>query len=71
MDAMTKFSKRTIIAASAAAFAPAPAWSADDHMPSVVVTAQSRRQRLQDVPISMQVVTAKDIPNSAPKTWAT
>jgi len=52
---------RTVIAASlAAAFFTPPAWAADD-IQSVVVTAQARRQLVQDVPMTMQVVTAKDI----------
>ena len=46
---------RTIIAASlAAAFFAPPAWSAND-VQSVVVTAQSRNQLVQDVPMTMQV----------------
>lgn len=52
---------RTVIAASlAAAFFIPPARAADD-IQSVVVTAQARRQLVQDVPMTMQVVTAKDI----------
>ncbi|RZT09830.1 iron complex outermembrane recepter protein [Duganella sp. CF402] len=52
---------RTVIAASlAAAFFIPPAWAADD-IQSVVVTAQARKQLVQDVPMTMQVVTAKDI----------
>jgi iron complex outermembrane receptor protein len=52
---------RTVIAASlAAAFFVPPAWAADD-IQSVVVTAQARKQLVQDVPMTMQVVTAKDI----------
>jgi len=59
--------RRTIIAASlAAAFLAPPAWSADD-VQSVVVTAQSRKQLVQDVPMTMQVVTAKDISNVGAK----
>ncbi|NVM79110.1 iron complex outermembrane receptor protein [Duganella sp. SG902] len=39
-----------------------PAMAADEAtIPSVIVTAQSRAQSLRDVPISMQVVSAKDI----------
>jgi iron complex outermembrane receptor protein len=63
-----RFSKLTIMAASvAAAFAALPAWSADEVVQSVVVSAQSRKQLLQDVPIAMQVVTAKDIANIGAK----
>ena len=52
---------RTIIAASlASAFLAPPAWAADE-VQSVVVTAQSRKQLVQDVPMTMQVITAKDI----------
>ncbi|MTV36784.1 TonB-dependent receptor [Duganella radicis] len=52
---------RTVIAASlAAAFFAPPAWAADE-VQSVVVTAQSRKQLVQDVPMTMQVVTGKDI----------
>ena len=40
---------------------------ADDDIQSVVVTAQSRRQLAQDVPIAMQVVTQKDIANVGAK----
>lgn len=56
-----------IAAAVAAACAAAPAWSAEDPVQSVVVSAQSRRQLLQDVPIAMQVVTSKDIANLGAK----
>ena len=59
--------QRTILAASlAAAFWVPPAWAADD-IQSVVVTAQSRKQFVQDVPMTMQVVTAKDIDNIGAK----
>ncbi|MYN26834.1 TonB-dependent receptor [Duganella levis] len=52
---------RTVIAGSlAAAFLAPPAWAADD-VQSVVVTAQSRKQLVQDVPMTMQVLTTKDI----------
>ncbi|WP_373987633.1 TonB-dependent receptor [Duganella sp. BuS-21] len=52
---------RTVIAASlAAAFFVPPAWAADE-VQSVVVTAQSRKQLVQDVPMTMQVLTGKDI----------
>lgn len=55
--------QRTLVAASlAAAFiTPAPAAWAADEVQSVVVTAQSRKQLAQDVPITMQVLTARDI----------
>ena len=60
-------SQRTIIAASlAAAFFVPPVWAADD-IQSVVVTAQSRKQLVQDVPMAMQVVTSKDIENLGAK----
>jgi len=60
-------SKRTIIAASlAAAFFVPPVWAADE-IQSVVVTAQSRKQLVQDVPMTMQVVTSKDIDNLGAK----
>ncbi|MRW94040.1 TonB-dependent receptor [Duganella sp. FT80W] len=36
---------------------------ADDDMQKVIVTAQSRAQSAQEVPISMEVVTARDIQN--------
>jgi iron complex outermembrane receptor protein len=36
---------------------------ADDEMQKVIVTAQSRLQSAQEVPISMEVVTARDIAN--------
>lgn len=59
--------QRTIIAASlAAAFCVPPVWAADE-IQSVVVTAQSRKQLVQDVPMTMQVVTAKDIDNIGAK----
>jgi iron complex outermembrane receptor protein len=52
---------RTVIAASlAAAFLVPPARAADE-VQSVVVTAQSRKQLVQDVPMTMQVLSAKDI----------
>ncbi|MYM86386.1 TonB-dependent receptor [Rugamonas sp. FT82W] len=52
---------RTVISASlAAAFLIPPAWAADD-IPSVVVTAQSRKQFVQDVPMTIQVLTNKDL----------
>ncbi|OFA01812.1 TonB-dependent receptor [Duganella sp. HH101] len=52
---------RTVISASlAAAFLAPAAWAADE-IPSVVVTAQSRKQFVQDVPMTIQVLTAKDI----------
>jgi iron complex outermembrane receptor protein len=54
---------RTIISASlAAAFLTPTVWAADD-IQSVVVTAQSRKQFVQDVPMTMQVLTARDIDN--------
>lgn len=59
--------RRTILAASlAAAFVSSPAWC-DDDVQTVVVSAQSRNQRLQDVPISIQVVSGKDIANLGAK----
>jgi iron complex outermembrane receptor protein len=62
--------RRTILAASlAAAFFVPPAWAADD-IQQVVVTAQSRKQFVQDVPMTMQVVTAKDIENLGAKDLA-
>ena len=61
---------RTIIAASlAAAFIVPPVWAADD-VQSVVVTAQSRKQFVQDVPMTMQVITSKDIDNIGAKDLA-
>ncbi|WP_229633545.1 TonB-dependent receptor [Duganella qianjiadongensis] len=55
---------RTILSASLAAAFSAylvpPAWAADD-IQSVVVTAQSRKQLVQDVPMTMAVLTSKDI----------
>ena len=61
---------RTVLAASlAAAFFVPPVWAADD-IQSVVVTAQSRKQLVQDVPMTMQVVTAKDIANVGAKDLA-
>jgi iron complex outermembrane receptor protein len=63
-----RINRLTIMAASvAAACVATPAWSADDVVQSVVVSAQSRKQLLQDVPIAMQVVTAKDIANIGAK----
>ncbi len=47
-------------AGSAAIFA-APVLAADDDVIVVEVTAQSRHQQLSDVPLAIQVVTAKDI----------
>ena len=65
-----RHTQRTILAASlAAAFCVPPAWAADD-IQSVVVTAQSRKQFVQDVPMTMQVVTAKDIDNLGAKDLA-
>ncbi|MES2148193.1 MAG: TonB-dependent receptor [Pseudomonadota bacterium] len=62
-----QLNKLTIIAASVAAACVAmPAWSADD-VQQVVVSAQSRKQLVTDVPIAMQVVTAKDIANIGAK----
>ncbi len=56
--------KRKIIASSlTAAFATGmgmPVWAADD-VQTIVVTAQSRKQSMQDVPIAMNVVTMKEI----------
>jgi iron complex outermembrane receptor protein len=61
---------RTVISASlAAAFFTHPVWAADD-IQSVVVTAQSRKQFVQDVPMTMQVLTAKDIDNIGAKDLA-
>jgi iron complex outermembrane receptor protein len=60
---------RTITAASLAAAFAAPAWAGDD-IQSVVVTAQSRRQLVQDVPMTMQVLTARDIANVGAKDLA-
>lgn len=52
---------RTILSASlAAAFFVPPAWAADE-IQSVVVTAQSRKQLVQDVPMTMAVLSNKDI----------
>ena len=54
-------SQHTALAASlAAAFLAAPA-RATDEVQSVVVTAQSRRQLEQDVPMTMQVISAREI----------
>jgi iron complex outermembrane receptor protein len=49
--------------AGTAACAPLAAHAADEEIQKVVVTAQSRSQSVQEVPISMAVVTAKDIQN--------
>lgn len=49
--------------AGAAALAPHAARADNDDIQKVVVTAQSRSQSAQEVPISMEVVTAKDIQN--------
>jgi iron complex outermembrane receptor protein len=63
---------RTIIPASLAAtfFVPVPPVWAADEIQSVVVTAQSRKQFVQDVPMTMQVLTAKDIDNIGAKDLA-
>src|ERR1700758_1260502 len=59
--------KQTILVRSlAVAFASSTAFVAthtfaDDDVQTVQVTAQSRQQLVKDVPITMQVVTAKDI----------
>jgi len=53
--------RRTVIAASLAAAFFVPQAQAADEVQSVVVTAQSRKQLVQDVPMTMQVVTGKDI----------
>lgn len=61
---------RTVIAASlGAAFLAPPAWAADE-VQSVAVTAQSRKQLAQDVPMTMQVLTAQDIANVGAKDLA-
>jgi iron complex outermembrane receptor protein len=55
---------RSIALAFAGAHAIAPqAAAADDDLQKVIVTAQSRSQSAQEVPISMEVVTARDIQN--------
>jgi iron complex outermembrane receptor protein len=52
---------RPVIAASlASAFLVPPAWAADE-VQSVLVTAQSRKQLAQDVPMTMQVLSSRDI----------
>ncbi|HXA46865.1 MAG TPA: TonB-dependent receptor [Burkholderiaceae bacterium] len=64
---MMSGARQTILVRSlAAAFASstafvAPHTYADDDVQIVQVTAQSRQQQVKDVPITMQVVTAKDI----------
>ncbi|WP_229257576.1 TonB-dependent receptor [Duganella callida] len=53
--------QRTLLAASLAAAFFAPQLRAADDVQSVVVTAQSRKQLVQDVPMTMQVLSTKDI----------
>jgi len=53
--------------AGSATIAPHAARAADAEIQKVVVTAQSRSQSVQDVPISMEVVTARDIQNLGAK----
>ena len=53
----------TILATTLGAAFLAPPVSAADEIQSVPVTAQSRKQMLQDVPMTMQVLTARDIAN--------
>src|SRR5471032_557033 len=55
------------IAIAFAGGATLAAHAANDDIQKVVVTAQSRSQSAQDVPISMEVVTAKDIQNLGAK----
>ena len=64
-----KTTRTTIAACLGAAFLAPPAWAADE-MQSVVVTAQSRRQLVRDVPMTMQVLTASDIANVGAKDLA-
>ncbi|WP_154376082.1 TonB-dependent receptor [Duganella guangzhouensis] len=52
---------RTVIAASLATAFLTPSAYAADELQSVVVTAQSRKQLVQDVPMTMQVLSTKDI----------
>lgn len=53
--------QRTMVAASlATAFFAPPAWAQED-VQSVLVTAQSRKQLAQDVPMTVHVLTSKDI----------
>ncbi|MBV8666058.1 MAG: TonB-dependent receptor [Burkholderiaceae bacterium] len=47
--------------AGSATFVALPAFAADDDVQTIQVTAQSRQQMAKDVPITMQVVTIKDI----------
>lgn len=54
---------RILARSIALAFAGTLAAHADDDIQKVVVTAQSRAQSAQEVPISMEVVTARDIQN--------
>ncbi|MYM82670.1 TonB-dependent receptor [Duganella sp. FT50W] len=53
--------QRTIVAASLATAFLAPAACAADEVQSVVVTTQSRKQLAQDVPMTMQVISSRDI----------
>jgi iron complex outermembrane receptor protein len=57
-----KYTRTVIVASLGAAFFAPPAWATDE-VQSVIVTAQSRRQLAQDVPMTMQVLTATDIAN--------
>ncbi len=64
---MIKNQQTILVRSLAAAFAvgtvviATPAFAEEDVIPVVNVTAQSRKQVIQDVPITLQVVSAKDI----------
>ncbi|SDG44933.1 MULTISPECIES: TonB-dependent receptor [unclassified Duganella] len=53
--------QRTMVAASLTAAFFVPPVSAADEVQSVVVTAQSRKQLAQEVPMTMQVISTRDI----------
>ena len=63
----TLMSSAALLCLSGLAFAqaPAPAGDTDDAGEEVVVTAQKREQRLQDVPLSVTAFTAKTLENQA------
>jgi len=54
---------RVLAHSIALAFAGTLSAHADDDIQKVIVTAQSRAQSVQEVPISMEVITARDIQN--------
>src|SRR6202521_4162208 len=70
---MTHYSRSKLALAIAAALSgavgmhDAPAWatetSSDSTLEEVIVTARKRTENLQDVPISINVYTAKDLQN--------